>query len=131
MQGGFADGENAAVIPGRHELGRPQREVGQPEEGVMAQLERRRPGVAGLADERALPVVLAGDPFDDADRNALVLEDRSLFDMELEIGLEVRPVLMGGQDAVRGEAGLLQDVAEKAGRTTSGRSGPPSRREAP
>ena len=70
MQGGLSDGQHAAVVFCRHELGRPEREIGQPEKGVVAQLERRRPGMARFADVGALPVMFAGDPLDDADRDS-------------------------------------------------------------
>ena len=56
--------------------------------------------------------MLAGDPLDDADRDALVLEDRALLDVELEIGLERRAGPCGRQDAVGREVRPLQDVAE-------------------
>src|SRR4030065_417806 len=55
----------------------------------------------------------AGDALDDPDGEALLLEDGPLLDVELEIGLQLGPRTVGGEDALGGERRLLQDVGER------------------
>ena len=54
--------------------------------GVAAQVHRGRPGVAGVALEDEVETALARNRRDDAERQPLGLEHRSLFDVDFEVG---------------------------------------------
>ena len=59
--------------------------------GIVAHAHRRRSGVVRLAGERELGPGNALHAFDRADGEAFGLQHRPLFDMQLDIGMDVRP----------------------------------------
>src|SRR4030042_4525853 len=65
----FPDCDHAPVVLCGHELRSLERKVSRRQEGILAELERRRPAVVGLAQEGTLTVDFPGDALDDPNGN--------------------------------------------------------------
>ena len=120
MDRDLADGDHGAVVMRGDVPGAPERHVGQAQEGVPPELEGRRPRVGGRSREGAQQVSLAGDGLDDADGDALVVEDGPLLDVKLEIGVELGPAVVRRQDPLDRESRPFEDLRERPSELRSG-----------
>ena len=72
----------------RDDLARDQRRI-------VPQMHRRRAGMAGAAGDGDLGPGQPGDAFDRSDDAVLVLEDRTLLDVQFEVGMRPEPAGLG------------------------------------
>ena len=104
------DGGDAVVALA--DLGDGEREAGRGAEAVAAHLHRHRAGVRGLAAEDqalALDALRAGDG---GDAEALLLEDRALLDVHLDVGLHVGHPGAGAVEVLDVDAVLGEDLGQ-------------------
>ena len=90
-------------------LGDPERHGRRTEERISAAIHRHRTGVIGLAPHRDLKVGGSRDRRDDTEARSVVLEDRTLLDVQLDEDIEI------SADGCRGCSRVQADPAHRLG----------------